>query len=418
MSKGGSSSKSSPVIDPALKGAYLENYASAKGVANRPYDAPALEVAGFNPTQTQAQNMYLGIAGNNVGGNTLNQGIGAANSVANYNPSNVSTERLSLPYMANQYTPQNVSTGSVTDSLPLTVANYNPNNISAGQLSDTDLSAYMNPYIQNVIASTLANNETARLGARTADQQKATAAGAFGGSRSGVMGSLTNAAYDKNALDSVSSLLSQGYTNAQGAALSDIGNRLTADQANQSAGLQDYGLDIQNLGQGQSTLLADLARQLSAQTSNQSAGLAGAELQLQNLGQAQQAESSDLARMLAAQQSNQSAGLAGAGLRLDASGALAGMSAQELQQAMTQAGLVEGVGAQQQAMTQAELDALYQNMLNEWNYPLQQQDILNQALGLYPPVGQQSSSTQSSGSGGLLGGIGSIVQGAAMIPGI
>jgi len=115
--------------------------------------------------------------------------------------------------------------------------NYNPQNVTAGQLASTDMSAYMNPYTQNVIDTSLNDLERSRQGAISNTQGQATAAGAFGGSRHGVADSLTNREFADSAGSLSANLRNAGWNTALGAAQFDIGNRLGADQFNSQQGL-------------------------------------------------------------------------------------------------------------------------------------------------------------------------------------
>lgn len=122
--------------------------------------------------------------------------------------------------------------------------NYAPGSVSAGQLSDTDLSAYMNPYTQNVIDTSMNDLNTARQRAISGGQGQATAAGAYGGSRHGVADALTNEGFLSQAASLSANLRNTGYNNAQNAALTDIGNRMNADQFNVNSGLSGAGLRL------------------------------------------------------------------------------------------------------------------------------------------------------------------------------
>lgn len=122
--------------------------------------------------------------------------------------------------------------------------NYAPGSVSAGQLSDTDLSAYMNPYTQNVIDTSMNDLNTARQRAISGGQGQATAAGAYGGSRHGVADALTNESFLSQAASLSANLRNTGYNNAQNAALTDIGNRMNADQFNVNSGLSGAGLRL------------------------------------------------------------------------------------------------------------------------------------------------------------------------------
>lgn len=106
-----------------------------------------------------------------------------------------------------------------------------------------------------------------------------------------------------------------------------------------------------------------------------------------NYSQAQTAAENDLSRQLAASQANQSAGLQGAGLNLSAANALAGMGGQQLNQALQQAGALSTAGNAQQQNQQAQLDAAYQQWLLGQQYPVQMQQLLDNAVGLIPHTG-------------------------------
>lgn len=116
--------------------------------------------------------------------------------------------------------------------------NYQPGTVAAGQLANTDLTAYLNPYTQSVVDTTMAQLDRARQSAISQGQGAATRAGAYGGSRHGVADAETNRGYFDTAAGTIANLYNAGYGNAQQAALTDIGNRLNADQFNVNAGLQ------------------------------------------------------------------------------------------------------------------------------------------------------------------------------------
>lgn len=130
--------------------------------------------------------------------------------------------------------------GAVNDAMGGATAgmNYQPGTVTAGQLSDTDLTKYLNPYTQNVVDTTMAQLDRARQGAITQGQGSATMAHAYGGSRHGVADAETNRGFLDTAAGTIANLYNTSYNNAQNSALTDIGNRLNADQFNVNAGLQ------------------------------------------------------------------------------------------------------------------------------------------------------------------------------------
>lgn len=279
MSGGSKKTTQETKVDPGLMSLYNQNYQSASGIANQPFQPYTGEmVAPANPMQNQAFGMFGNIANNNTGAATLNSGIGATQGVAG----------------------------------------FQPNNVTAGNLPGTDLSGYMNPFQKNVTDATMSDLERQRQIAANSDTQRAQAAGAYGGSRSGVAQSLTNEAAGRTAASTLAGLNFGNFQNAQTAATGDLNRRLSADQGNQNAGI------------------------------------------------------------------------AGAGLRLNAGSQLGAMSGQELNQALMRAGAVGGAGDQQRSIQQQQNDAAMSEFMRKLNYPIQGQQIKNQALGMIP---QQTSTT-------------------------
>ena len=235
-------STSSNQIDPYQMAQYQANYAGAQGrVANlQPYTGNL--TAGFNPTQIQAQNTLLSLGNDPRYSGLYNQAIGV-----------------------NQ------------DILGQTI---NPK-ITAGQLSQTDLDPYLNKYTNDVINTSLAQLNQQRGQQQVSDNAAATAAHAFGGTRQAVQNALTSQLYDQNAGSMIANLNAANYSQAQQAALQDIGNRLTADQdtfgnslaanqfrlgaANNLASLSDAALANNTRQAGLLSAVGDAQQQLQQQ---------------------------------------------------------------------------------------------------------------------------------------------------------
>lgn len=156
------------------------------------------------------------------------------------------------------------------------ISNYQPGQINPATLAGTNLSAYMNPYTQNVIGSGLQAIDTQRQQALNQAADQAIRSNAFGGSRLGVQEGVTNAAAAMQAGNLASNLMAQNFGQAQNAAQSDITRNLAAQQANQQAGLQGAGLNLQaanQLGglasQGQTSFLQGLNAALMGQNAVQ-----------------------------------------------------------------------------------------------------------------------------------------------------
>lgn len=174
--------------------------------------------------------------------------------------------------------------------------------VVAGQLGNTDLAPYMNPYTSQVVNQTQADMERARQIEMMRSGDARTAAGAFGGSRHGVADAETNRAFYDRLGATTGQLRAAGFENAQGAALSDIGNRLNASLANQGANLQVAGAN-QNA--------TNRAREFSAGAEN-AAGEFGGRVGMFNAGLANEA---DARRMAAANRAREF----GAASQVDAS---------------------------------------------------------------------------------------------------
>jgi hypothetical protein len=211
-------------------------------------------------------------------------------------------------------------------------------------LSGVDLSPYMNPYTSGVINTSLQDLYRQQQIQDQTDSGKATAAGAFGGSRSAVLQNLDDDSYIRAAASTAANLNQANFSQAQSAAAGDVGRQLTASQSNQSAAMQ-------------------------AALANQSASMQAA-------------------------LANQSAGLQAAGLNLNAANALAGYGGQQLSQAQQWAQALSTAGGAQQQNQQAQLDAAYQQWLLAQQYPIQMQQLMNQTVATLPR--EQTTSTTGS----------------------
>lgn len=123
---------------------------------------------------------------------------------------------------------------------------YTPDSVQAGQLSDTNLDPYMDPYQSSVIDSLLGDFSHANdLGINSL---RAIGQGVHGGSRQAVAAGQMVGDNTRTLTGQLAGLRSQGYQNAQQAALTDIGNRLNADTFNSQQGLAGANF---RLGAGQ-----------------------------------------------------------------------------------------------------------------------------------------------------------------------
>jgi hypothetical protein len=114
-------------------------------------------------------------------------------------------------------------------------------------------------------------------------------------------------------------------------------------------------------------------------------------------------------------------GLAGTNLQAGewAAGMLPQWATAQAGQTAKEAALLEGAGRAEQGQSQAEIDQASANWQQEWNYPLIQQQILEQALTSTPYGGTTNTSTTRTGApsttGSMIAGVGGgALSGAAM----
>jgi hypothetical protein len=293
---------------------------------------------------------------------------------------------------------------------------YDPSTMQAGQLANTNLGAYTNPYESSVIQGlqndAMTNYQTGvnQLGA------EATAAKAFGGSRHGVAQG-TLAANTTNALNNqIAGLRQSGFQNAQQMALADIGNRMTAGQANMNALNQagQFGASAANQAAlaNQSALnqagqfgagamnQAALSNQAAANTAGQFGASSANTANQFTAGAQNQASLANQNAMLQAQQLNQSAGLAGAQQRLSAANQMGNLSnlgfgmGQTLNQNLAQQ------GAMQQALQQMVMDKAGQQYQGYTQSPYTAISAYTAALG-GTPYGQTQTTTGTQPRRGL-----------------
>jgi len=122
------------------------------------------------------------------------------------------------------------------------------------------------------------------------------------------------------------------------------------------------------------------------------AGQLASGLQSQNFLQAQQAAQGDITRNQAAQTSNQGAALNSAGVSLNAANQMGSLAGQQQQNFLGGLSFAQQMQGQQQAQTQAGLDAKQQLYTEQQQYPIQQLQILQNAL-TQSPYGKTTTTT-------------------------
>jgi hypothetical protein len=324
-------------------------------------------VAGLDPLQSQA----IALTGQNIGSTNpaFQQAGQTAAGVAGYNPMMV----------GNFYTPQSVAAGQQGYS-------YAPDQVQEGSFLSGNIGAYMDPYIQNVEQAALGNlNQAFRQNLNTISDG-AINAGAFGGSRQGVMEGAAASDFALQFGDFSANLRSNAYNAATGLAGQDLARSMQAQLANQQAGMGNAQFGA-NLG------LQNISNNLNSQQFNANLGLNAAQM-------AQQAALANQSAGLQGQQLNlQAAGMQGdlatAGQQANLQGIQAALSAGQINQAQAQALLNQ---------EQSQYDAMR-------NVPLEQLNIRMAPLGGMQVGSSATQTTPTSGNfltgaaGGALAGM-------------
>jgi hypothetical protein len=444
MSLGGGSS-SQQQLDPALRDAYLANLQSAQGVAA---GLAPREFAGFTPDQQAGFGVTRQFADpNSLQQQQLRNAAYGATQAGMYKPQDVSSQEMVAALAeaaqlgrgtvrdvnAERVAAERIAAGKVSGADVASEAlkqiapeaRANIRDIAAGSFLNQNIQQYMNPYTQAVTEQGLTDLERSRQLQQQQTAAQATAARAFGGSRQGVAEAETNRAFGETAQKFIAQQNAQAYEQAQRASEADLARQMQAQQLNQAQDLATTQQSLQLAGQfglanQQAALEAARANQatgLTAAQANQEAVLKAAlanqgydfsvgQLNTQNQQQvnlANQAAQNQIMQANAqnALQSglaNQGAGLSANQQRLAASGQLANIAGQGQQMGLTGAQALQQQGALQQGFSQQQLDAIR-------NLPLEQQQILNQALGINVGGGSgiQQSSSSRQGLLGLLG---------------
>ncbi len=422
MSLGGSS-ESQQQLDPALRDLFLQNYQGAQGTAS---GLQARQFAGFTPDQeqafalnrlyaspTSAASLYATDAANILkqGGQYQPQNVQYQNAIAQgYTPAQAQAAQL------NRGSIQNVNAAGVTGSQVAREAfgslapsaSANIRDVTPASFLNQNIQAYMNPYTKAVTEQSLQDLERSRQLEQVKTSAQATAAKAFGGSRQGVAEAETNRAYGENAARLLAQQNAAAYQNAQQISEADLGRMMQAQQLNQA---KDLATTQQALALSGQFGLANQDAALRASLANQGVDVSTGQLNTQNLQQialANQAAANQAGQFGASAQNaaalanaqnqlqsylaNQQAGLQANQQRTTAGGQLASAATNLQNLGFGQANQLRDQGLLQQGFTQQQLDAIR-------NLPLEQQQILNQALGINVGGGSGMQQTSSSGQG-------------------
>ena len=197
----------------------------------------------------------------------------------------------------------------------------------------------------------------------------------------------------------LSSLLQNNQFNAGLAQQAGQANMGAANQSAQFNAANRQQTGLANMGAINSALQFNAGNRQQANLANQ--------------GAANQVGLADLNAALQAAQANQSATNAAQGINLQGAGLLGTLGQAQNANFLGGANALNNWGAQQQATQQNALNAAYQQYLAQLQYPLTMQGLINSSLGMLGGAGTSNPSAAGQSTGGLLGGIGSALGGAA-----
>ncbi len=276
-----------------------------------------------------------------------------------------------------------------------------------------NIDQYMNPYRSQVIDTTMDALDRQRQIQQQQNAASAVQAGAFGGSRQGVVEAETNRAFADQAAQTMAALNTQGFDTAASLQQADADRALQAQLANQgmdqattqqalnlsgqfglanqdaalNAALANQGVDMNvgqlNTGYTQQANMQNAANNLAAQQSNQATNLT--------------AQQSNQASSLEAALANQMASMGSAEFQMNAANQLAGMAGQATNRELGDMDTYLGAADMVQGMNQSKLDLAYQNWMDEQNHELNQANILQGAASGYP-----AGSTTTKGGGKII----------------
>lgn len=327
----------------------MDILANQQALSSRPFQAyvdetgkPIPRIADFSPDQ------QAGFEATRQGAFTFRPELGQASNLtqATTGRSGLSAAQPNLQ-QAGQYT--------ASSTTPTGLSMAQPYLGQAGQTSVSNVGAYMNPYTEQVV------NRIGALGARTLNEQllpgiqsQMIAAGQFGGTRQAeLMGRAI-----RDTMEGISAqqaqALQQGYGQAAGLSQADLERQAQLASTAGNLGFQQQGA-LARAGEQMGALGQQIGNLYNADTANQ---------------------------MAAARQ-------------------LAEIAQQRQAQELTGAGALQGIGAQQQALAQKNLDFAREEFMREQGLPQEQiTGMLGALQGVGPavPKGAMKEGTEVPGS--------------------
>lgn len=257
--------------------------------------------------------------------------------------------------------------------------------VQADKFYEAPIDRYMNPYVASALDPALA--EIRRQGdiRQVGNMTRATANGAFGGSRSGILEGET----ERGIMDALARTAATGYSDA----FDKASTLVAADQG------RDLTAGLANQGATNTAILGNTAAQNQGNQFNASALNQGGQFNANALNQGSQFNAGLQQQSALA---NLQAQLTGRAQTIDASRAQGDLSRLGQSMNYTDIAALQDIGKQQQGMNQSNMDLAYQDFLAEQNYPQEQLNMLISALN-QTPYSRTTYGPQASGMGQGIG---------------
>jgi hypothetical protein len=363
-------------LDPRMFDMFSQNRDRATGVAD---NLQARQIAGFTPDFFTGRDQVLSTIGGS-GQRSVQAAQDAARRATNFRAPTITGQGYNATTGTAQGFDATTGSAALGDRGDI-------RDVAAGSFLNANIGEYMNPFLNLVADNTMADMDRARQMTQMQNADAAARSGAFGGSRQGVLEAETNRGFFDRLGNTLGGLYASGFDTASGLALSDMDRALAAQLANQGVDQNVLGM---NVGNEQAMNLANMAAQNEASRFGADAANT---MSLANMAALNQASQFGATAQNAASLANQAAAMNANQQRLAATGLLGDLGNMGQQLALQSGEAATNLGFAQQQLNQSRLDAIR-------NLPLEQQEIINQALGLNVGGGSGAVSTgQSSGSG-------------------
>jgi hypothetical protein len=306
--------------------------------------------AGYRPELAQAGGMLQNSA--NVGSGLIDEGAGYARVAGGYNPA----------YVGPQYTQPHYTQAQSTQARN-----------SGAWTGDQFMGNYFNPFLSQVAGGMSDEANRARQMQIIGDEDKAIAAGAYGGSRHGVMDAESTRGFNDTLQKNLGNLFMQGFDRAAGYGMQDAQRYTDVDRFNADRTLTS---DIGNAN-----------RALTSDTGNADRALTS------DTGNANRALSADTFNSQRYQDSFD--------MRMRAGQALAGMGDMQHSNYLDSAKAYMGYGGLAQDYDQQAIDRA-RTQFNEWrDFPMRQSQIANSTAAAMQGGGTQTQTQNPSAMSGI-----------------